>query len=260
MTLRKITALGAVIFSSMVMTISSCDPTVELSKPVDPSQLDPGIISNYTFTGAEGDPITLQVALSWYANYINKNDLTFKAHFFGASVLKQILTTSTVMGIRIYYSIDDDGNKQLLLIGADGNGNDMVPKSGAKGINSLLDLSGGSVADSLKGTEGTWMPEEVSKRWIANYATQYPQGLIAHFFGYQIINQILNETDCIGIRMYYALNDAGVQQILLVGVNSKGQNILPLSSTGGREMDGGATVADASFPCPTYCSGGGGGI
>jgi hypothetical protein len=54
--------------------------------------------------------------------------------------------------------------------------------------------------------------------------------------------------------MYYALNNSGVQQILLVGVNSRGQNILPVSLTGGKVTDGGGTVADASYPCPSYCN------
>jgi hypothetical protein len=254
MTLKKITGIAGIALSSVIMTISSCDPTVDLSNPVE---ADPRI-TNYTFNGSEGDPITLQTALSWYANYSSTNNINVKAHFFGANVMKKILATSNVIGIRIYYSIDDGGNNQLLLIGADDHGNDQTPLLGAKGISSSLDISDSTITDTFTGLEETWVSEEVSKQWIANYASRYPQGLIAHFFGFQIINQILNETDCIGIRMYYALNDSGVQQILLVGVNSKGENILPLSDSGGKVMDGGNTVADASFPCPTYCSGGGG--
>jgi hypothetical protein len=54
--------------------------------------------------------------------------------------------------------------------------------------------------------------------------------------------------------MYYALDDSGNRQILLVGVDAKGNDLLP--SAGGRIADGGNTVADMSWPCPTYCSGG----
>jgi len=250
MSLKKITPIAAIVFISLIMTLS-CDQSVDVSKPVN-SDLTNARVTNYTFDGSEGDPITLQTALSWYANYADKSQLAVKAHFFGANVLKKILATTNIKGIRIYYSIDDDGNNQLLVIGTDDHGYDQVPKSGAKGISSSLDFSGGLVAEPFTGAEETWMSEDVSTRWIANYGTQYPQGLIAHFFGFQIINQILNETDCIGIRMYYALNDSGVQQILLVGVNSKGENILPLLN-GGRVEDGGATIADASYPCPSYC-------
>ncbi len=251
MTLKKLPPLAAIVFFSVIMTLS-CDQSLDISKPVD-SDLTNARITNYTFNGSEGDPITMQTALSWYANYLDKSKIAIKAHFFGANVLKKILATTNVKGIRIYYSIDDVGNNQLLVLGTDDHGYDQVPRSGAKGISSLLDFSGGTVADSFTGSEETWMSEEVSNRWIANYSTQYPQGLIAHFFGFQIINQILSQPDCIGIRMYYALNDSGVQQILLVGVNTKGENILP-QLNGGRVEDGGGTVADASYPCPSYCN------
>jgi len=249
MTIKKITTLAAIVIMSIVMAISSCDPTVDINKPSESTEPR---VTNYTFDGTEGDPITLQTALSWYANYSNKSTLSLKAHFFGANLLKKILATSNVMGVRIYYSIDDDGNNQLLLMGADGHGADLVPRLGAKGVASTLSLDSGVVADSFTGLEETWMSEEVTSRWMATYSTQYPQGYIAHFFGYQIINQILNETDCIGIRMYYALNDSGVQQILLVGVNSKGENILPRLNGGRVEDD--PTIADASYPCPTHCN------
>jgi len=263
MTSKKFATYVAIILASLVMTMS-CEENSGISKSTNvssPSQKNripgqPGSrISNYTFNGTEGDPITLDVASSWFVNYNTKNVQSATSHFFGSSVLKKILAVSGSMGIRIYYSIDDAGNKQLLLIGADSQGNDLLPKSGAKGISSSLDLSGGIVADSFTGTEEDWVSDEVSIRWIANYAAQNPLGLTAHFFGYEILNQILNQSGCIGIRMYYALNDSGVQQVLLVGVSGKGENILPTSLTGGKVTEGGGTIGDASFPCPSYCGG-----
>lgn len=252
MTLKKITSLTVLVLGSLIMTIS-CEEPSGINKSSNQSTMSAGgRILNYTFDGTEGDPITLATATSWYLNYNTKNLLTLKSHFFGATVLKKILAAKGAMGIRIYYAIDDNGDKQLLLLGADNKGGDLLPKSGAQGISSSLEISGGAATDSFTGIEETWVSEEATQRWIANYASQYPQGLIAHFFGFAILNQILGETDCIGIRMYYALNDSGVQQILLVGVNSQRKNILPLSLNGGKVMDD-PTIGDASFPCPSYC-------
>lgn len=60
-----------------------------------------------------------------------------------------------------------------------------------------------------------------------------------------------------GIRIYYALNDAGVPQLLLVGATGTGENILPEQGLNAKVADdptAPATVADMSYPCPTYCN------
>jgi hypothetical protein len=118
-----------------------------------------------------------------------------------------------------------------------------------------VNLTGSSTADAFSSEVSEVISEYESKQWIANHSQAKPSGLIAHFFGHQIITQILSEPGCLGIRMYYAINDSGIPQVLLVGVNAMGQNLLPSSSVGGRVADNGNTIADISFPCPTYCSG-----
>jgi len=208
-------------------------------------------IFNYTFNGTEGDPISLDTSKNWVNNYVASNPLGTKAYFFGSAVLKNILAQSGCMGIRIYYAIEDSGNQQLLLIGADVNGNDLLPTVGISGKVSAVTLSGGQ--DSFNGTEGSSISAEITKSWIANYGNKSPLSIQAHFFGFEIINQILAESGCMGIRIYYALNALSIQQLLLVGAYANGGSLLPASTIGGRVSDGGNTVADASFPCPAYC-------
>lgn len=81
------------------------------------------------FTGSEGNPIELEVAARWTANYrsaqTNTDDTPTKAHFYGREVLQQLLEQACCMGIRIYYALDEQGQKQLVLVGADAEGNDM---------------------------------------------------------------------------------------------------------------------------------------
>lgn len=81
------------------------------------------------FNGSEGSPIDRAQAAKWTANYrsanAGSNGNTVKAHFYGREVLQQLLEQPGCMGIRIYYARDEKGQKQLVLVGADAEGNDM---------------------------------------------------------------------------------------------------------------------------------------
>ncbi len=59
------------------------------------------------------------------------------------------------------------------------------------------------------------------------------------------------EEECVGIRMYYAIDDEEKRQIVLVGVNSKGEDLKPQSLI--LNEDDNNIVVDASFPCPSFC-------
>jgi hypothetical protein len=101
------------------------------------------------------------------------------------------------------------------------------------------------------GTEGDAIDLTVAKRWTANYRAVNSTGVQAHYFGNEIINQLLERPGCVGIRMYYAINDEGERKLLLIGVDAKGENMMPSSSE--RTSDDEDPVVDFSFPCPSYC-------
>ena len=239
----------------------SCDENAGLpasGKSASPSATaNPNVrITNYSFDGKEGDPIPLDVANKWITNYSSINAGAQPAHFFGKNTLEKILSGSSCIGIRFYYSIDDSDTPSLLANGVDASGNDLSPAFGIRGKNSSVSLNVEPASlNMFAGTEGESIALDLSRRWVGNYNSINPGRIQAHFFGYELINQILSQSGCVGIRAYYALNDAGVQQLLLVGVNGRGSNLLPLSSTVGRVSGGGGTIGDASLPCPTYCSG-----
>ncbi len=78
------------------------------------------------FNGTESKKVTLAEASVWTSNYrrtINQGEII--AHFFGKEKLNDILSQSGCMGIRIYYGLDD-GKKNLIIVGADANEDDMV--------------------------------------------------------------------------------------------------------------------------------------
>ncbi len=248
-TLKKYIPIACIILVAALMTVS-CENNSAVTKQ--------SIKTDYTFSGTEGGAITLATASNWTANYENKNSSAVKSHFFGADAIKNILSNGGCVGVRIYYSIDDAGGQQLLLIGANSKGNDLSSSAGIKGKASSMNLTKGSATDILNRSEGVLVSAEASRQWMTNYTSKNPSSLRAHFFGFEILNQILNQEGCIGIRMCYALNNSGVQQVLLVGVNSNGENILPSTQAAGKVSSGNGIIADMSYPCPTYCSGGGG--
>lgn len=91
---------------------------------------------------------------------------------------------------------------------------------------------------------------EAGAKMIKNYRDQEPDDVVAHFFGRDIIENILATPGCIGIRMFHGLNELGIRQIILVAADKDGKNILEYK-TGDEKKK--AIVADASKPCPPYC-------
>lgn len=262
MNLKKFKTSIAIIFGALLVTMS-CDENSNLPRPNNgssASQLKTGNlgarVTNYTFDGTEGGAISLDVATRWISNYTNQNLGKLTAHFFGRKALEKMLDTKGSMGIRFYYSVDDKGYSAVFATGADDKGNDFISNYKARGKNSpaVLDVAA-SLVTTFSSTDADSTTTDITNKWKSNYTAINPDGVQAHFFGFEIIRQILSATGCTGIRCYYALNDSGVQQLLLIGVTSGGQNILPKSITGGRTADDG-TIADLSHMCPTECSSG----
>ncbi|AKD05688.1 hypothetical protein POKO110462_03670 [Pontibacter korlensis] len=85
-----------------------------------------------TYDGTEGAAIELSQAAKWTKIYRDSlaEEATaggrIKAHFFGRDILLKILKQDGCMGIRMYYAKDENGQKQLILVGANAEGEDMV--------------------------------------------------------------------------------------------------------------------------------------
>jgi hypothetical protein len=59
--------------------------------------------------------------------------------------------------------------------------------------------------------------------------------------GKEKIKAILDQSECKGIRFYFAVNDKGENTLVLVGADSNQNDMV----TG--------LIADNGFPCPTIC-------
>ena len=64
---------------------------------------------------------------------------------------------------------------------------------------------------------------------------------IAHYFGKAAIEAILDQESCVGIRLYYGL-DEGVKQIIAVGVNANENDLYN------------GLLAERTIQCPQHCS------
>ncbi|MFT5601703.1 MAG: hypothetical protein ACI9N1_001951 [Flavobacteriales bacterium] len=83
---------------------------------------------------------------------------------------------------------------------------------------------------------------ELAKGWTKDYRTANPGEIKAHYIGANIINDILAQDGCVGIRTYYALNELEKKELVMVGVNSSGEDLVE------------GIIADRTFPCPTACA------
>ena len=93
---------------------------------------------------------------------------------------------------------------------------------------------------AFDGTEGGEISLITGSQMTAAYRAANPNSTIAHFFGKEILNQLLEQENCVGIRIYYGIKDDKTE-LVLVGVDSEENDLLGL-------------VADLSLPCPKTCS------
>lgn len=65
----------------------------------------------------------------------------------------------------------------------------------------------------------------------------------AQLFPRDVFEAILKQAGCAGVRIYYGRTENGTMELVLVGVDSDGNDM-----TGG-------VIEDRSFPCPPVCTG-----
>ena len=96
---------------------------------------------------------------------------------------------------------------------------------------------------SFNGNEGEFVTLSDASRWTANYRNTIQSGeVIAEFQGKEKLLELLNQEGCVGIRIYYAINDEGRKVLVFVGADCN-EN----------DMESGLLLDDG-IPCPIKCS------
>lgn len=103
---------------------------------------------------------------------------------------------------------------------------------------------------TFNGSDGGRIDLATARQWAQNHRTANPTALRSHYFGRDVLDQILAQPGCTGIRVYYTLNDKQEKQLLIAGVDSKGNTQLPASPA---ITPGENSIMDFSFPCPPVC-------
>ncbi len=76
----------------------------------------------------------------------------------------------------------------------------------------------------------------------SNYRTSHPGAIKGFYYSKQAITAILNQTDCVGIRIYYGEDDLGVSKLVIAGVKADEDDM----ETG--------LLAEFGNPCPPHGS------
>ncbi len=95
---------------------------------------------------------------------------------------------------------------------------------------------------AFTGNEAEQIPVALAAAWTQNFKREWKAGdPKAHFFGMNIINSILAQPGCVGIRVYYAIDDAGKKQLVVVGADANENDLH------------GGIIAERSVWCPPFC-------
>jgi hypothetical protein len=111
---------------------------------------------------------------------------------------------------------------------------------------------------------------EKARSWSDNYIRANRGETISHLFGREVIEKLLKQKGCAGIRIYYGYSDhdRNKRQLILVGADKYGNNQLPgkkprinaksenatedesLLALGENDRDDDYNLYDQSWPCP----------
>jgi hypothetical protein len=73
---------------------------------------------------------------------------------------------------------------------------------------------------------GEAIDHELAKELINSYKNTYPESFAAVVIGRNIIDQMLAQPGCVGIRFIDAINEEGQKTLVYIGVDAAGKDIL----------------------------------
>nr|WP_298655851.1 hypothetical protein [uncultured Flavobacterium sp.] len=80
---------------------------------------------------------------------------------------------------------------------------------------------------SLNPNTGSIITQEQAKTLIDAFAKKFPGEVVSSFIGGDNVKKILEQEDCIGLRIYNGYNDAEQKiSLVVVGVNSNEEDML----------------------------------
>ncbi|MBI4429906.1 MAG: hypothetical protein HY562_12405 [Ignavibacteriales bacterium] len=213
----------------------------------------------HKYTGKENHMISLVEASILTRTYRESEERgAVKGNFFGRYIFERILAQDGCVGIRSYFAAYDDGSPTLVHVGIDENGNDMIygvlgdggfPCPPFCGQDNILNADLGDRLipvrknnDMFSGLENHGITIAEAKNDVSNHRKEKDSNAIKGiYFSRDLYKKILAQDGCVGIRFYYA-EEGELPTFVLVGADSKGNDLLGITGDGG-------------FPCPPFCGG-----
>lgn len=95
---------------------------------------------------------------------------------------------------------------------------------------------------AFNGTEGSQVTLTEGAGWTKNYRDKMASGSkVAHFVGKDILQEILGQAGCMGIRIYYGEESNGTQNLVIVGAGAEENDMVN------------GIIAERCVPCPSRC-------
>jgi hypothetical protein len=106
----------------------------------------------------------------------------------------------------------------------------------------------------LNKADGGPISKDKADQFMKRFRDKHPEkdAVIARFIGSDWLNVIIDQTDCVGVRVYFGYSDAGQLEIFFIGVRADGTNIGPVGGPVSKS-GGDGFMSDSTYPCPPYC-------
>jgi len=94
----------------------------------------------------------------------------------------------------------------------------------------------------FKGNEGEKITIEEAVKFTENYRnSEKAEAIKAEFIGKDLVEEILGQEKCVGLRLYFGKNEKGDLNIVVVGADEDGNDLYQ------------GVIAEKLPPCPPYC-------
>jgi hypothetical protein len=78
---------------------------------------------------------------------------------------------------------------------------------------------------------GEEITHELAAKMVKDHHDKHTvEGSNSYFIGKDVINQILSQPGCVGIRIFDAINEQGCKTLVYVGIDAKGKSILEITT------------------------------
>ncbi len=77
---------------------------------------------------------------------------------------------------------------------------------------------------------GEQISHELAAKMVKDHHDKYSDESKSYVIGKKIIEEILAQPGCVGVRFFDAINEAGVKTLVYAGIDEKGKNILEITT------------------------------